>query len=73
LGAALRADFSASELRSAFRLLARNYHPDRHPGASEPTRQRLSQQFTTIRSNYETLLTALDSATDDHPNSAAQG
>lgn len=60
LGADVRADFSAGELRSAFRMLARTYHPDRHPRASVSDRQRLAQQFTTIRASYETLLTALD-------------
>ena len=36
LGAGVRADFSAGELRSAFRALARRYHPDRHPCAASP-------------------------------------
>jgi hypothetical protein len=61
LGAGIDADFSATDLRSAFRLLARRYHPDRHPAAGDGDRQRLSQQFTTLRTSYETLLTALDS------------
>jgi hypothetical protein len=60
LGAGVSVDFSASELRSTFRRLARRYHPDRHPGASEPERQRLSREFTTLRNSYDTLLTALD-------------
>lgn len=59
LGASLPVDFSAGDLRSAFRLLARRYHPDRHPGAVAPDRQRLAQQFTSLRTSYETLLTAL--------------
>ena len=62
LGASLPVDFSAGDLRSAFRLLARRYHPDRHPGATAPDRQRLAQQFTSLRTSYETLLTALESA-----------
>jgi len=60
LGAGVRADFSAGELRSAFRMLARTYHPDRHPSAGASDRQRLAQQFSTIRASYETLLTVLD-------------
>jgi len=62
LGASLPVDFSAGDLRSAFRLLARRYHPDRHPGATAPDRQRLAQQFTSLRTSYEALLTALESA-----------
>lgn len=61
LGAGIRVDFSAGELRSAFRMLARRYHPDRHPDASVVDRHRLAWQFTTIRNSYQTLLTALDS------------
>jgi hypothetical protein len=61
LGAGIRVDFSVGELRSAFRMLARRYHPDRHPDASVVDRHRLAWQFTTIRNSYETLLTALDS------------
>jgi len=60
LGAGVRADFSAGELRSAFRMLARTCHPDCHPRASASDRQQLAQQFTTIRASYETLLAALD-------------
>src|SRR5436190_1406483 len=32
LGGGIDADFTASDLRRAFRRLARQYHPDRHPG-----------------------------------------
>ena len=60
LGASVGVDFSSSDLRSAFRLLARRYHPDRHPGATEPDRRRLSQQFTIVRRSYETLVAALE-------------
>jgi hypothetical protein len=60
LGGRMHPDFSPTELRSAFRVLARRYHPDRHPGASEAERQRLAQQFSTLRASYETLLAALD-------------
>jgi len=61
LGAGVRVDFSLGELRSAFRMLARRYHPDRHPDASVVDRHRLAWQFTTIRNSYQTLLTAFDS------------
>jgi hypothetical protein len=62
LGGRMHADFSPTELRSAFRVLARRYHPDRHPGAGEAERQRLAQQFSTLRTSYETLLAALGPA-----------
>jgi len=42
-------------------MLARRYHPDRHPDASVVDRHRLAWQFTTIRNSYQTLLTAFDS------------
>jgi len=61
LGAGVRAGFSVTELRSAFRGLARRYHPDRHPGASDADRQQLAQQFMALRASYETLLTAIES------------
>ena len=61
LGAGIGVDSSVGELRSAFRMLARRYHPDRHPDASVVDRHRLAWQFTTIRNSYKTLLTALDS------------
>jgi hypothetical protein len=59
LGAAIRTDFSPEELRSAFRALARQYHPDCHPAAADADKTRLSRQFAEIKASYETLLTAL--------------
>ncbi len=61
-GARITQDFSGPELRSAFRGLARRYHPDRHPHASDSDKAALSRQFTAIASSYETLATALDAA-----------
>jgi len=61
-GAAIGPDFSPEELRSAFRRLARRYHPDRHPFASDDDKARLSRQFGGITSDYEVLITALDAA-----------
>lgn len=55
----MRANFSAQELRSAFRALARRYHPDRHPFVSDSDKTTLSRQFTAITTHYDTLLTAL--------------
>lgn len=55
LGAALSADFTASELRRQYRLLARRVHPDRHPDASVGERTRLSQAFAAATDSYRLL------------------
>ena len=55
LGGTLHRDFTNAELRSAFRALAREYHPDRHPGSSEFERERLAALFTRLRAAYEQL------------------
>ena len=55
LGANLHKDFTSAELRSAFRALAREYHPDRHPGSGEFERERLSASFARLRQAYEQL------------------
>lgn len=59
LGARLHADFTSRELRSAFRLLARLYHPDRHPGCSEFEKARLSRLFAGLHEAYRQLLTSI--------------
>jgi hypothetical protein len=59
LGAKLSPDFTREELRSAFRALARAFHPDRHPGIDDVEKARLSAAFTEMRSHYE-LLKILD-------------
>ena len=48
LGADLTADFTRHELRSAFRALARRFHPDANPRAT-------GREFATIRDAYEIL------------------
>jgi DnaJ-class molecular chaperone len=58
LGACLTPDFSAWELRQAFRTLARRYHPDRHPASNGLERARLSQQFIQLHNAYRELQTA---------------
>ncbi len=58
LGAGLEPDFTTDELRSAFRRLARQYHPDTHPESGEPEKQRLSQIFGRVRDAYEHLQAA---------------
>src|SRR5207245_686341 len=48
LGAAIASDFSERELRTAFRGLARRYHPDGHPGSSDAEKARLARTFSDI-------------------------
>jgi hypothetical protein len=55
LGASLEADFSPEELRSAFRSLARQYHPDRHPGTSDAEKKRLALTFAELHDAYTNL------------------
>ena len=55
LGASLTTDFTREELRSAFRALARAFHPDRHPGIADAEKTRLAAAFAEVRSDYELL------------------
>jgi hypothetical protein len=55
LGARLDSDFTEPELRSAYRMLAREYHPDRHPGSTEQQKDRLTALFRRLRQAYEHL------------------
>ena len=56
LGASLTAEFTDGELRSAFRTLARQYHPDRHPGCGPFEQLRLSHTFASVCEAYRHLL-----------------
>jgi hypothetical protein len=58
LGAELDANFTLQELRSAFRALARAYHPDHHPGTRPGEKAHLSTLFVTLRNAYDALKTA---------------
>jgi hypothetical protein len=51
----LEDDFLLTELKSAFRRLARSVHPDVHPRAGEAERQHLAAQFRNIQQAYEIL------------------
>ena len=62
LGADLRADFSLRELRSAYRTLARRYHPDRHPASGEAEKARLAKVFGELNDNHRRLLAVVASA-----------
>jgi len=66
LGANLRPDFTAPELRTTFRQLARQYHPDRHPASSDAEKARLSRLFADINDHHR-LLFAVRSAAPAMP------
>jgi hypothetical protein len=57
-GAALATDYTDSELRSAFRTLARRYHPDRHPESGAEQQARLSRTFSGLSDAYRHLIAA---------------
>jgi len=63
LGATLRRDFTLAELRSAFRTLARQYHPDTHPQSNPAEAARLSRIFADINAHYHCLQAVVDPAT----------
>jgi hypothetical protein len=57
LGARVNERSAPDELRSAFRALARRYHPDRHTCATASERAHLASQFARVCDAYR-LLTA---------------
>jgi hypothetical protein len=59
LGACLSSDYSARELRRAFRLLAHRYHPDRHPSSSTVEQARLAGVFSAITDHHRCLASGL--------------
>ena len=56
LGVDIPADFTPEELRTAFRTLARRFHPDRHPGCSDADRVLLCSLFGHARDAYRVLV-----------------
>jgi hypothetical protein len=55
LGAHLLPSYTRRELRSAFRSLARTFHPDHHPAISASEKARLSLMFNDVRNAYDVL------------------
>jgi len=56
LGARLPPDFTAGDLRTAYRRLAHDVHPDRHHDRSEQERARLARDFAAATDHYQVLL-----------------
>jgi hypothetical protein len=46
----------ATEIKRAYRRLARAYHPDLHPDASGPERRELAERFSAVTVAYRTLV-----------------
>jgi hypothetical protein len=59
-GADLHTDFTRADLRRAFRSLARQYHPDRHPTGTPDDKTRLSSEFARLSDHYRCLLTLVE-------------
>jgi hypothetical protein len=55
----LTSDFSAHDLRKAFRDLALRYHPDRHPRAAPEDQARLAASFAEATDAYRVLISVL--------------
>jgi DnaJ-domain-containing protein 1 len=54
LGVSLEAD--STEIRSAYRRLARAFHPDLHPSASDDERRALTARFQAVTEAYRALV-----------------
>lgn len=52
----LHGEPGADAVRAAFRQLARRWHPDRHPGASEQARAVLCRRFAQLSGAYDQLV-----------------
>jgi len=46
----------ATEIKRAYRQLARTYHPDLHPDASDQERRALAEQFSALTNAYRQLV-----------------
>jgi hypothetical protein len=54
-GAGLAPDFTVAELRSAFRVLARRYHPDGHPASDIAQKAHFARAFGEIVEHHRQL------------------
>jgi hypothetical protein len=59
LGADLDDAMSSADLRRAFRRLAREHHPDRHPDSSDDEKVRLSRLFAALTDHYRLLAASM--------------
>jgi hypothetical protein len=55
LGADLAGDFDAHDLRSVYRSLALQYHPDRHPSSNRVEQARLAHLFAQLNESHRQL------------------
>lgn len=55
----LEEDATSADIQRAFRKLARESHPDRHPGATAEERSRLYVRFAEISRAYHSLMRAV--------------
>ena len=60
LGAQFQHGFTARDLRREYRRLAREYHPDCHPGHTAAEQERLAQIFAALTEHYRTLMAAFE-------------
>ena len=49
-----------SDTAVPYRLLARRYHPDRHPASNDVEKSRLARVFADLNDDHRSLLAALD-------------
>ena len=64
----VKKDATADEIKSAYRTLAKKYHPDLHPGDNEA-----AEKFKEINEAYETLSDPQKREAYDNPSPFGQG
>jgi len=47
--------YSHQEVKKAYRRMANKVHPDKHPHASEPEKQKMAEKFKEVKKAYEWL------------------
>jgi len=66
LGATLGPDFTAADLRTAFRTLARRYHPDSHPTSDTAEHTRLARVFADVSEHHRRLRSVVAGSSSPH-------